>query len=148
MAGTRDNFQGFRSGQAREGLLVEFDDNIVNAANDQKRRRAYLIEDIPGKVRAPAARDNRPDSITEPRRRDEGCRRSRARAEETEAKGLDEWLSAGPVNGIDDLFGRSRISKTLALSASSSNVRRSNKSVAKPCSFSASATAMLRDWHG
>ena len=88
MAGTRDNFQGFRSAQPGEGLLVEFDDDVISAADDQKRRRVYLIEDIPGKVRASAARDNRSDSITEPRRRDEGCRRSRARAEETEAKGL------------------------------------------------------------
>ena len=83
MAGTRDNFQCLRPAQPGEGLLVELNDDVINAADDQKRRRVYLIEDITGKVRASAARDNRSDLITEPRRRDECCCRSRTRPEET-----------------------------------------------------------------
>ena len=71
MAGTRDNFQCLRPAQTGEGLLVQLNHDIIKAADDQKCRCANLVENIAGKVRTSATGDNRPDLITEPRRRDD-----------------------------------------------------------------------------
>jgi hypothetical protein len=108
VAGAWDNFQSFRPAQPGESLLIKFDDDIINSAYDQKRRRVNLIEDIAGKIRASAARDNRSNSVAEPRCRNECRRRSRARAEETKAKIPCERLVADPVNGIDNAPGQKR----------------------------------------
>lgn len=108
MAGARDNFQGFRPAQPGERLLIEFDDDIIRPADDQKCRRINPIEDIARKIRASAARDDRTHAAAEPRGRDKRSRRSRARAEEAEAQCPRERLAANPIDGIDDPSGQER----------------------------------------
>ena len=58
VAGAWDNFQGFRTAQAGEGLLVKFDNAIIGTTHYQKRWRVNPIKDIASKIRATAARHN------------------------------------------------------------------------------------------
>ena len=75
MAGARDDFQGLRSAQSREGLPVELDNHVIGPADDQQRRCVNLGQDIARKIGASAARDDRADAIAKLRRRDERRRR-------------------------------------------------------------------------
>jgi hypothetical protein len=61
MSGAGDDLQCLSAAKACECLLVELDDAEVGAAHDQQGGNADVIEDVAGKVRAAAARDNRLD---------------------------------------------------------------------------------------
>ncbi len=74
MARTRNDLQCLRTLQARESLLVELDDAMVEPAHDQEGRRANPVQHVAGKIRAPAARDDGADPIVKPCGGDESRR--------------------------------------------------------------------------
>ena len=51
---TRYDLERFRSGQSIQSLLVEFNDAVIGAANDQARRHTNLAYRIAGKGLTPS----------------------------------------------------------------------------------------------
>ncbi len=101
MARSWNDLQRLGRPQSRQGLLIEFDDAEIGAADDQKSWCPHLVERIAGEVGAPAARDHCADAARKLCRRDQGRRRSGAGAEQPERKLGDRRLTIDPMDGVD-----------------------------------------------
>src|SRR3990172_11335875 len=80
MRRARDDGELVLAAQEGRGLAVEFEDDVVPAADDEKRGRLDEPHARRGHVGASAARDDGSDLPAELRPRPERCSRSRARA--------------------------------------------------------------------
>src|SRR5262249_7705187 len=101
MARTRNDLQRRRASEAGQRPLVEFDHTIINAAHPQESRRANLIQQLLRKVGTSTAGDDGADATFQPDGRDERCRRSGARAEQSERRPAALKLLIEPADGID-----------------------------------------------
>ena len=144
MGRSGNELQRFRPTQARQRLLIELDDVGIVTTDDQQRGSAHRGETISREVGPSAAGDHRTDAAEQLCRRDESRRRARADAEQPERKLGKRRLAIEPATASASRSANRAISNSLARSASSAGVKRSNNSVAMPRSFSAWATTMLR----
>src|SRR6516162_2194161 len=101
VARTRNDFQRFRTTQARERLFVEFDDAEIDAAHDQERRRVDLTERVAGQVGTPTAGDDRAHPIAEPGRGHKRRRCPGAGAEQAEWKTAHNRLPSEPTHDVN-----------------------------------------------
>ena len=102
MTGTRYDDQPTPATDARERLLVEFDDAMVVSANEQECRGSDLLQRRAREVRPPATRNHSTYAIDEPRRRYESCRRASACTEKADRKHGSRRVSIKPVHRADE----------------------------------------------
>src|SRR6516164_4590764 len=76
---TWNEFQARGASKLTNGAPVQFDNEGVALADNQKRRRLHVGEGVGGKVRPATARDDRPDQERPPRRCGKRCCSTRAR---------------------------------------------------------------------
>jgi hypothetical protein len=76
MAPAGNNHQALRAGQSRQGLLIELDDYVISATDDQKPWRMNRIERITGEIGPPPARDYGTDAVRNLGGCNEGSRRA------------------------------------------------------------------------
>ncbi len=126
-------------------LAVEGEHSVVQGADDEQRRGADGAEPWPGEVGTPASGHDRRDVGVRPRGREERGRRRRCsrRSSRREASRHPVWARSQVV-APRRRRASSSMSKTLARSAASAWVSRSNRSVPRPARFSVRATAMFR----
>ena len=90
-----------RCGQARKGLLVEFDHAVIKAADDQQSRCGHTLKRSTREIRPASAGDDRANTRAELCRGDQGCRRSRARSEQAKRQAGELRIVVDPMNDID-----------------------------------------------
>ena len=94
--------------QPCRGLLIQLDDAVVGATDDQQSRRSHAIERIAGKIRPAAAGDDRANAIPESRCRNECARCSCACPEETERQPNKISLVISPLDRVDQAIREQR----------------------------------------
>ena len=94
--------------QQRKCLAVELEHIGIGAADDQKRRGAYLGEHGLGQIRAPAAADDGAHPVAELSRGDEGRCRAGARAEQANRQPGKVCIEVEPLHRALQALGKQR----------------------------------------
>ena len=100
MARSGNDLQRLGCSQPGQGLLVQFDDAEIGAADDQKSGCPHLVERIAGEVRAPAARHRCADTARKFSRRNQCRRGSGAGAEQPKWKLGNRRLAIDPMDSV------------------------------------------------
>src|SRR6185312_7959963 len=106
MAGPRDDFEFFLAGQLLQSALVELDDDVVVAADDQKNRGFDACEGVAGEIRAAAAGDDGADALPARSSGDERGSGARAGAEVADSNIAGFGIGLKPIGCAEEAFSQ------------------------------------------
>src|SRR6185312_1576625 len=106
MAGPRDDFEFFLAGQLLQSALVELDDDVVVAADDQKNRGFDACEGVAGEIRAAAAGDDGADALPARSSGDERGSGARAGAEVADSNIAGFGIGLKPIGCAEETFSQ------------------------------------------
>ena len=94
--------QGLRCCQPDKSQPIELYDFMIRSADDQESRGANLVESIAGEIGATAAGNDGTDPVAQMCRRDQGCGRSGAGAEQAQLSASPDRVAVEPPDGVDE----------------------------------------------
>src|SRR5665647_1477886 len=97
----RNDLDCFRRLQARKGLFVELDHAVIESTDDEQGRRGHIVKRGVREIGPASAGDDSANTRAEPRRSDQGRRRSSARSEQTKRQADELWVGIDPMDDIN-----------------------------------------------
>ena len=102
MGRTGNDDQRLRSLQSGKSQPIELDDFVIGSADDQEGRGGDPVERIARQIGTTAAGYDGADPVTQMCRRDQGCGRPGAGAEQAKLPAGPDRIAVDPPDGVDE----------------------------------------------